>query len=102
MISGETARAKTELEDRSSAPVLDMFPVDAAMGEGLKAISRLATGTFTLARFANNDLYLTLDSSPTGQNALVLGSIAPPETELVAFLLLCHTLKKEGARTVTA
>lgn len=72
------------------------------MVAGLKAVPKLVTGIWTLARFPNDELYLTLETGATGHRCIVLGSIAPPETALVSFLLLCHTLKEEGAKTITA
>jgi ribose-phosphate pyrophosphokinase len=72
------------------------------MVAGLQAIPMLTVGTFTLARFPNRELHVQVDTQAAGQRCIVLGSIAPPETTLVSFLLLCHTLKKEGAKSVTA
>lgn len=36
-----------------------------------------------------------------GDHCFILGSITPPECQMVSFLLLAHTLKKEGATRVT-
>lgn len=45
---------------------------------------------------------MTIDSPVRGRDCLVIGSIAPPDERLATALLLCHTLKKEGAGRVTA
>ena len=102
MTSPEGAQAKPAQAEVSSTPVLYPFPAYSYLLEGLKAIPQLALGRFTLACFPNHELHLALDGQASGQQAIVLGSISPPATNLVSFLLLCHTLKKEGAQTITA
>lgn len=57
---------------------------------------------FALARFPNGELHVHLPSSPKDRDVFVLGSIAPPEVDLFSYLILCHTLHKEGAAKVTA
>jgi len=59
-------------------------------------------GRFAVSRFANQELHAELETDPAGQVCVVLGAVAPPDEHLLATLLLCHTLKKEGARTVIA
>jgi len=67
-----------------------------------KAIGQLQPGTFRTDRFENGELHAHVDTPVTAQPCLVLGSIAPPDEQLLSVLLLAHTLKKEGARQVTA
>lgn len=67
-----------------------------------KAIGQLQPGTFRIARFENGELHAYVDTSVTAQRCVVLGSIAPPDEQLLSVLLLAHTLKKEGARQVIA
>lgn len=55
-----------------------------------------------LDRFENQELHLTLHEDVSGKTLYVKGSITPPEFNLVAFLILIHTLKKEGAKKVIA
>jgi len=59
-------------------------------------------GQFRAARFENQELHLDLETSVRNENCFVVGSIAPPDQQLLSSLLLAHTLKKEGARRVTA
>jgi ribose-phosphate pyrophosphokinase len=59
-------------------------------------------GRFGVGRFANQELHLELETDPAGRDAVVLGAVAPPDEHLLTTLLLSHTLKKEGARAVTA
>lgn len=53
-------------------------------------------------RFANGEWHLTLQASVRGAPCVVLAAITPPDARLLTTLLLCHTLKKEGAARVTA
>jgi ribose-phosphate pyrophosphokinase len=85
-----------------TAPILYAFPPHEDIGERLKDALNVTMGAFRLARFPNNELYIQLDAQATEQKCIVLGSIAPPDTNLFSFLLLCHTLKTDGAQKVTA
>lgn len=76
------------------------FPGFKHMAEKLIEGSDISWGNFKLARFPNMELYITLGTSVINQECLVLGTIAPPDENLVSMLLLCHTLKKEGAAKV--
>lgn len=57
---------------------------------------------FTIARYENQELHALVHEPVTGEHCLMLGSIAPPDNQLLSFALLGHTLKKEGAATLTA
>lgn len=58
--------------------------------------------SFSLKRFANKEIQLALHANVTNRSCLIIGSLAPPELHLLSFLALSHTLKKEGAKKVTA
>jgi len=55
-----------------------------------------------LPRFSNGELHYLLERDVKGRSCLLIGSIAPPEEQLFSFLIVAHTLKKEGAKKVTA
>ena len=55
-----------------------------------------------LSRFSNGELYLRLGAPVEGRVCGVLGSLAPPDAQMLSVLLLAHTLKREGARCVVA
>ena len=61
----------------------------------------LKPGQFAIARYENQELHATIESRVSGEHCFLLGSIAPPECQMVSLLLLAHTLKKEGASRVT-
>ncbi len=83
-------------------PTLFTFPSHRYMVEKLKEIPNLTIGKFSLERFPNNELYIMLHTHATERECIVVGSISPPDTNLISFLLLCHTLKKENAHSITA
>lgn len=60
------------------------------------------SGVFTVSRFENGELRLDIQTPINGAHCLILGSISPPDAQLLSTLLLAHTLKKEGASKVTA
>ncbi len=62
----------------------------------------LEPGSFSIRRFPNQELCIELETPPAGRICIILGSVAPPDEWLLSTLLLSHTLKKEGARRVTA
>lgn len=83
-------------------PTLFSFPSYEYMAEGLKKIPNLSIGTFTLERFPNDELHITLHTHVVERECIILGSLAPPEHDVFSFLLLCHTLQKENAQKITA
>lgn len=59
-------------------------------------------GLFEIGRFENGELFAGV-TTPVGlAHCLIVGSIAPPDDQLLSVALLAHTLKKEGAQKVTA
>jgi len=82
-----------------------VFAVEPYAGMALeleKADGQLQPGSFQIARFENGELHARIDTPVAAERCAVLGSIAPPDEQLLSILLLAHTLKKEGARQVTA
>lgn len=67
-----------------------------------KELCKFKSGKFKIERFSNKELHLTLQNFDQKQEAIILGSIAPPEENLFSFLTLAHTLKKEHCKKVTA
>ena len=65
-------------------------------------LGQLQRGTFRISRFENGELHVHVEAPVIGQHCVVLGSIAPPDEQLLSALLLAHTLKKEGGRQVSA
>ena len=46
--------------------------------------------------------HAAIESNVVNEECLILGTIAPPDEQLLSTLLLSHTLKKERARTIIA
>lgn len=68
----------------------------------LHKMTNLTPGDFLVKRFPNQEMYVTLNSKVRNQDCLILGSISPPDEQLLSVSLLAHTLKKEGAREIIA
>jgi ribose-phosphate pyrophosphokinase len=68
----------------------------------LRSLPFLQVGQFAIARYDNQELHAEVQGSVLGEHCLVLGSIAPPDEQMLSLMLLVHTLKKAGAGKVTA
>ncbi len=81
-----------------------MFLLALDRHEGLAAtlekLARIDVGHASIRRFSNGEA--EIETPVIGRRCVVLGSIAPPDEDLLATLLLCHTLRKESARRITA
>jgi ribose-phosphate pyrophosphokinase len=62
----------------------------------------LARGECAFERFAGGELRMRLQRPVTGRRCAVLGSLAPPDTQLLSVLLAADTLRREGAHSVIA
>lgn len=71
------------------------------MASALLQRSCLTDGRFAVKRYANQELYVTVPTPVSGKDCMILGSVAPPDEQMLSVMLLAHTLKKEGARKVT-
>lgn len=69
--------------------------------EILNKIPGLKSGGFSINRFSNQEIYVSLNSEVANQDCLILGSISPPEQNLFSLLLLADTLKKQEALSTT-
>jgi len=79
--------------------ILFAFEAYQAMAAALAKSGTL--GCFRVRRFENGELHVDLQTLVRNESCFLLGSIAPPDEQLLSVLLLAHTLKKEGARRVT-
>lgn len=82
--------------------ILFTFPEYEYIGSVLRKSPKYNKGSFSVNRYANNEMHITLGTDVRGQECTILGTITPPDTNLVSFLLLADTLKRKGARKVTA
>ena len=83
--------------------ILFAFETYAAIATALRnSVRKLLPGRFHLARFDNGEVHVEVETRCAAEHCVVLGSIAPPDEQLLSILLLAHTLKKQGANKVTA
>jgi ribose-phosphate pyrophosphokinase len=59
-------------------------------------------GRLLVGRFANRELSVAVKTEVSGRCCVVLGSIAPPDEQMLAFALATDTLKRQGAERVVA
>jgi ribose-phosphate pyrophosphokinase len=86
-----------------SAPLIFCLPgYSPLLPRELSEDSMPALGVCEFARFANGELYVRIGSPVAARVCALLGSLAPPDEEIVSVLALAHTLKRQGARRVVA
>ncbi len=59
-------------------------------------------GVFELGRFENGELFATVVTPVRRAHCAIVGTIAPPDEQLLSVTLLSHTLRKEGAARIAA
>ncbi len=77
--------------------MLFIFPDFTHFKKPLTQVQGIKTGKFSINRFPNQEISITVKTPVAGKKCLIIGSLSPPEENLVATLLLAHTLRKEGA-----
>jgi len=82
--------------------MLFSFSEYAHISQALCGLTCMQPGQFSITRRENQELHAAVQSPVSGEHCFILGTIAPPEQQMAWLLLLAHTLKKEGARRVTA
>ena len=83
--------------------ILFVFKNYEAMGAELEGmLPWLRQGNFQVARYDNGELHASVHTAVAFEHCVVLGSIAPPDQQLLSTLLLAHTLRKEGAGKLSA
>lgn len=82
--------------------ILFYFPQFNYLANQLLKLPFLREGEFSALRYANNEAYIKVKTPVRDEHCAILGSIAPPDGNMLNFLLLAHTLKKEGAGRISA
>lgn len=59
-------------------------------------------GGVTVERFPNGELSLGIDARVDGEPCVLLGSVTPPDEQMLALALAADTLKRQGAARVIA
>ena len=67
----------------------------------IRDLTAFEYGDFSIDRYRNGELHVSVKGAISGNACSILGSIAPPEEQFVSFTLLAHTLIKEGAARIT-
>lgn len=67
-----------------------------------KNLSYLREIKYDLVHFPSQEIQVSLHQNMEGKVVVFLGTIAPPAENLMESFLVCHTLKKEGAKKIIA
>lgn len=78
------------------------FPQFRKYARYLKGLPEYKPGGSIVGRFPNREIYTRIKTGVKGRDCLILGSITPPDEQLISLLFLAHTLKKEDASKITA
>src|SRR5512137_742363 len=87
---------------RGDVMILFRFSNYEHIARELRTIPLLQVSHFAIGRYENQGLHAKVQTKVSGQHCLVLGSITPPDEQMLSLMLLAHTLKKGGATKVTA
>lgn len=68
----------------------------------LKPKRGFSKGKIEFTRFTNNEWHARIFENVHGHDCSVVGSLTPPDDQLIRTFILSHTLKKEGASKVSA
>jgi ribose-phosphate pyrophosphokinase len=82
--------------------LLFTLPPHERLGATLTALGGFTAGTVVTGRFANGELHAAVSTNPAGHDCVLLGTVAPPDENLLVASLGLHTLRHQGARRVTA
>ena len=82
--------------------VLFSYPEYENIAQQLRTIGSVQVGRFNVGRYADQELHASIEASVSGEDCVIVGTIAPPDERLLSVLLLAETLKKEGADKITA
>jgi ribose-phosphate pyrophosphokinase len=82
-------------------PMLFSFSEYSHVNRCLCDLPGMETGRFAIVRYPNQELRAVVQSPVAGRHCIILGSIAPPDSQMVSLMLLAHTLRKEGADRIS-
>ena len=86
----------------STTMILFSFPNCEHLARPLATLPRMRSGEFAITRFENQELRVTVQTPVSGEACCIVGSVAPPDEQMLSLMLLAHTLKKDGASHLTA
>ena len=87
---------------RQDPLMLFHLPLYRDLAVELQQLPDVLPGVFSFGRFPNDEMHLTLNTKVAQTCCVVLGADMPPDALLLETLLLCHTLKNEGAEKILA
>jgi len=92
---------KMENKNEASESVLFFQLHYAEIAKELLRSRNFSCGNYAMGRFKDGEISLKIHSDVSGKNCLILGTLEPPDQNLIELPLLAYTLKKDGAKKVT-
>lgn len=83
-------------------PVLFYLPEFGYLAKDILKIPSYVEGVYSINDFPNQEFQILIKSKIGGLPTVFLGSLAPPYRQTMTSLVICHSLKKEGAEKVIA
>ncbi len=57
-------------------------------------------GSSKIKRYPNGELYAIANGSVSGQDCLIIGTVAPPDEQLLGIMMLADAIGRNGAKTI--
>ncbi|MBU0648349.1 ribose-phosphate diphosphokinase [Patescibacteria group bacterium] len=67
----------------------------------IKHLPNTKLGYYSLNRFANEELFILTKDKIKNKKCIIIGTIAPPDTNFLEIVSLAHTLKKDKVKHIT-
>lgn len=88
--------------NKSIDPILFYMSNFAFQAQKILELPNYSSGEYKVTNFPNLEFQVRIESAVKGLPTVFLGTISPPYNQTLEALFVCHTLKKEGAASVTA
>jgi ribose-phosphate pyrophosphokinase len=62
----------------------------------------IVVGEFEFSRFGNGELHARVYDNVSGQDCIIISTLAPPDEQLLSLLMLANALKRSGANSIKA
>lgn len=81
--------------------LLYSLPSYSNLADAIASLAGLTKAELELERFESSEMRISLGGDPSGEDCVLIASLAPPDYNLLATLLSAHTLVRNGAASVT-
>jgi len=89
-------------DEKKIMSILFSTTQDSALAKNVARQAKQRPGKYTPGQFADGEHYVTLKEEVTDEHIIAFGSTNPPAENIIELLVLIHSLKVHGARSITA